>query len=208
MKHFNFVIIITASIFCFGFTSNILPEGLPPNLPAKINGKYRVIEKCGFWSVYDFKKYTRTNDGFKFYPPVYTYIYDDNRRKWFKMTENSPMENMCSSELVSLIEAGAKLGQKTSDGKQISSQDAVSKVALNIKNPSNWKLSSKPFKNTKGNTGFIICGKNTVNQTAIGVWWCNGSKVTSVNGIAKGNTPIFEMTYDVSAGEGLSACGL
>ena len=203
------VILVPSASVCLAFTSNVLPDDLPANLPTKIKGKYRLIEhdaSGGQWIAYDFTKYSRTADGFKMYPPVYTYDYMRGKKTWLKRIDNAPLENMYSTELVTIIDAGSKLGQKPSDGKQISGQEAVSKVASNIKNPSSWQLSSKPFKNAKGKDGFVVCGRNSVNTAAQGVWWCSGSKITSVNGIAKGNTPGFEMTYDISVGEGLSAC--
>jgi len=195
---------------CFALSMNTLPDGLPSNLPTKIKGKYRIIEhdaSGSMWVVYDCPRYSQTSEGFKMYPPVYTYDYVGGKKKWMQRTEKSPVDNMYVPELVTIIEAGAKIGQKQGDGKQLSAQEAVAKVSSNIKNPSSWKLLSKPFKNSKGKDGIMICGKNTVNAVAVGVWWCSGSKVTSVNGIAKGNTPSFEMTYDVSVPEGLSICG-
>lgn len=191
-------------------TMNVLPDGLPSNLPTKIKGKYRLIEhdaSGSLWVVYDFPRYSKTSDGFKMYPPVYTYDFVGGKKQWLKRSEHSPVDNMYTTELVTIIEASAKLGKNPGDGNQISGQEAVARVKQNIKNRSTWQLTSKPFRNSKGKDGFMICGKNSVNTAAVGVWWCTGSKITSVNGIAKGNTPGFEMTYDVSASEGLGACG-
>ena len=196
--------------FASALSMNTIPDGLPPNLPTKIKGKYRLIEhdvSGSMWIAYDFNRYSRTTEGFKMLPPVYTYDYMQGKKSWLKRTDNAPLENMYVSELVTIIEAGVKINQRQSVGKQITGQEAVSKVASNVKNPSTWKLTSKHYKNSKGKDGFVVCGKNMVNAAVAGVWWCSGSKVTSVNGIAKGNTPDFEMTYDVSVAEGLSACG-
>jgi hypothetical protein len=202
--------ILSINSLLYAATMNILPDNLPPNLPQKIKGKYRLIEhnaNSSQWVAYDFSRYSNTAEGIKMYPPVYTYDYLSGKKGWLKRVDNAPLENMYTTELVTLINAGAKLGNKPSDGKQISAQEAIAKVKQNIKHSSAWQLSSKPFKNSKGKSGYMICGKNSVNTVAQGVWWCTGSNIMSVNGIAKGNTPNFEMTYDVEVSEGLSACG-
>lgn len=89
----------------------------------------------------------------------------------------------------------------------LSAQEAVSIVSSSMERPSNWFLSSKPYKNTKGENGIMICGRNTINTSAVGVWWSSGEKVLTVNGTAKGNTPKLDMTYVVEALEGLRICG-
>ena len=203
------ILIITLSVCCFGFTSNRSPEGLPPNLPSKIKGNYRLIEhdaSGSTWVAYDFNKYSRTSDGFKMYPPVYSYDWLPGKKQWLKRTERTAQENMYTTELVTIIDAKAQLTQKPAEGRPLSAQEATAKVSSAIKNPSAWRLSSKPFKSAKGKDGVIICGRNTVNTSAIGVWWSSGGKISSVNGTAKGTTPAFEMTYDVGTSEGLSLC--
>lgn len=207
---FIFLSSMSLGSISFAFTSNVLPDGLPPNLPSKIKGKYRLIEhdaSSSMWVAYDFTKYSRTADGFKMYPPVYTYDYLRGENRWLKRTDHAPLENMYTTELVTIIDAGAKLRQQPGEGKQIPARQAISKVYSSIKSPSSWRLSSKPYRTAKGKDGFIICGKHTINPSVTGIWWCTGNKVTSVNGIAKGNTPSLEMTYDVAAREGLSICG-
>lgn len=200
---------ILSCLFCLGFTTNRLPDGLPPNLPSKIKGNYRLIEhdaSGSIWVAYDFNKYSRTSEGFKMYPPVYTYDWLPEKKQWFKRAERTVQENMFTTELVTIIDASARLTQKPAEGRPLSAQEATAKVSSVIKNPTTWRLSGKPFKSAKGKEGIIICGRNSVNTAAIGVWWSAGGKITSVNGTAKGNTPAFEMTYDVGASEGLSAC--
>jgi len=207
--HLAIIALLLTSSISYAETMNVLPDDLPPNLPEKIKGKYRLIEhnvNSTQWVVYDYSKSSRTEEGYKMYPPVYTYDFMAGWKKWMKRTEHAPIDNMYTTELVTIIEAGAKLGKKPGDGIQISGQDAIAKVKLNVAHSSNWQLSSKAFKNAKGKNGFMICGKNTVNPIAVGVWWCSGSKVMSVNGIAKGSTPNLEMAYDVSVGEGLGVC--
>lgn len=200
-----------AVFFCFATIA--LAENPPPNLPVKIKGNYRLIEHDAMgkhWVVYDFPKYSLTSDGYKMYPPIYSYDTYDNGKKWIKGRESKPMDNMYQPELVTIIGAKSapkvKSSKKEGDGSQISGQEAVSKVKSSIKNPSYWSLASKPFKSPRGKVGFLVCGTNSVNTAAAGVWWCNGSKIYNVNGIAKGNTPKFPMTFDIGAPEGLRAC--
>lgn len=211
---FKTALFLTCCYLCLVFASNALAENPPPNLPEKVKGNYRLIEHDAFgkhWVVYDFPRYTRTSDGYKMYPPIYTYDTYDNGKKWIKGKDNKPMENMYQGELVTILDAKSaaksKAPQKQDDGPQLSGSEAVSRVSSTIKNPSNWLLTSKPFKSSKGKNGFLVCGKNSVNSAVSGVWWCSGSKLYNVNGVAKGNTPKFPMTFDIGAPEGLSACG-
>lgn len=200
---------VSASIASEGYTYNRLPDGLPKGLPEKIKGNYRIIEHNTMndgWVAYDTKSYVKDSEGVIMKAPIV--YYDHFGSKWTKQTVHESLHNQYIPELVTIIDAKAKLVAGTNTtSKPLTSQQAVSQIHTALKNKS-WLIKSFPYKNNKGKNALLICGVNTQvkSDTIRAIWYSSNGQVYNVNGIAKGNTPHFNFTFDVDISDGLRVC--
>ena len=196
----NFLVLLC--FFCFGFTYDIIPDGLPKGLPSEIKGNFRIIERNAYkthWIIYDVKKWEETSDGVKMYPPVYVYEYYNN--KWIIDTSQEPIDNIYRQELVTIINPKKKTKQSPKEGKQLTASQSKRIIALNLKRQDIWTLKSFPYKGR-----VLTCGYNEVMPEAIAIWWSKGDKVYNVNGIARSNTGKFKLTFDIDISKALNEC--
>lgn len=200
---------VTASIAGEGYTYNKLPDGLPKGLPEKIKGNYRIIEHNTMndgWVAYDTKSYVKDSEGVIMKAPVV--YYDHYGTKWAKQTIHESQHNQYMPELVTIIDAKVKLSSRaTTRNKPLTSQQAINKIHASLKNKI-WSMKSFSYKNNKGENGLLICGVNTQveSDTIRAVWYSTNGEIYNINGIAKGNTPNFNFTFNVDIGNGLRVC--
>jgi hypothetical protein len=206
---FLIFLIATASIAGEGYTYNKLPDGLPKGLPEKIKGNYRVIEHNAMndgWVAYDIKSYVKDSEGIIMKAPIV--YYDHYGSTWTKQTVHESQHNQYIPELVTIIDAKAKLVSSVSmTSKPLTVQQAESTIKASLKNKI-WLIKSFTYKNNKGKNSLLICGVNTQVQsdTIRAVWYSLNGQIYNVNGIAKGNTPNFNFTFDVDISDGLRVC--
>lgn len=185
-------------------TKQSLPSGLPGGLPDVIKGNYRVIEHSAdkkVWVAYDAKGWKKIGDSIRMFPPVYRYEFEGNG-KWSVYLHEIAIENIFMEGLVTIIDKKANLSNKpTIKARQFSTKEIEKKIISALKYKRIWSLKSFSY-----NNGVLVCGNNEVMPEAQAMWWSDGSKIYNVNGIARGNTPKFDLTFDVDIGEALQKC--
>lgn len=192
------------------YTYNKLPEDLPKGLSRKIQGNYRIIEHSAntsvasaIWDVYDTKSYTKDSEGVIMQAPIYYYSWMGGS-KWQRRTIHENYHNGFIPELVTIIDAKVKLSSVATQvlNKPLNSQQVIEKINLSLKNTI-WSMKTFSYKN-----GLLICGVNTKvkSDTIRAIWYSTNGKIYNVNGIAKGNSPNFNITFDVENGDSLRVC--
>jgi hypothetical protein len=189
------------------------PEGSKNGTPEQVN-------------IYDADKIRKTNPGkLNIYPPVYYQQY--GLGKWWKGIERTVVHNLFVPELVLIIQNGNVL--KVSRMKEhpkilgtiekeryvkgdreiialckvskMTSDQAKKTIITKLKHRDVWSLSIFPYKD-----GEIVCGYCSVMPKAIAVWWVGENGIRNVNGVARANTPHFELGFEISASEGYDFC--
>jgi hypothetical protein len=113
--------------------------------------------------------------------------------KWDYEAVNKPIETTFRNELVTVIEKGKALKMPLSDGKPLTRNEAQ-KIVMKAFNPYNKQLWSFASADYRG--GVLVCAFSKHLPNGIGIWWAKGNKVFNVNGIARGKTKKFELTFD------------
>jgi hypothetical protein len=197
-----------------GYTYNKLPNGLPDGLPTKIKGNYRIIEHGingaeNNWAVYDTKSYTKDSDGLIMTSPIYYYDNGFGEKKWYKQTIHQRYHTQYMPELITIIDASVKLSFNNipTIHKELTAQEAISKINMSLKNEI-WTMKTTSYKGSNNKNGLLICGINTKVHTdnIRAIWYSSNGQVYNVNGIAKGNTPNFNFTFDVTIDNTLKIC--
>ncbi len=194
------------------FKEQNLPQGLPPGLPNAIKGKFRIIEHDANrknWIAYDVDRCKKqkeklggvemSGEEIRMYPPVTIYEYQGGT--WSQQVVNEPTTNVYMSHLVTIIKANASMKQLPKEGTQMSAEKAKSIIWAKIKYKDYWRIAA-----FQHDGGILLCGYNSAMPKAIGAWWCKGSKIFNINGIAANITDKFEFTDDVSIDTAMSMC--